>query len=117
MHFGWKVLIPINLIWILAVTTMRVLGDRGTNRFLVAVYVLVPVLLLITAYTVLDLRRQKRLETMDAEIEADHDALPLTFPIPPMDLVVPPSPRLVSAGVAQRALTHNESSNEGDGNG
>jgi NADH-quinone oxidoreductase subunit H len=117
MHFGWKVLIPINLIWILAVTTMRVLGDRGTNRVLVAVYVLVPVLLLITAYTVLDVRRQKRLETMDAEIEADHDALPLTFPIPPMDLVVPPSPRLVSAGVTQRSLSQDASSTEGDPNG
>jgi NADH-quinone oxidoreductase subunit H len=118
MHFGWKVLIPINLIWILAVTTMRVLGDRGTNRFLVAVYVLVPVLLLITAYTVLDLRRQKRLEAEDFETEADHDALPLTFPIPPLDLVVPPSPRLVSAGVSPRSLpAADPSSTDGDSNG
>ncbi|MEO6501101.1 MAG: NADH-quinone oxidoreductase subunit NuoH, partial [Jatrophihabitantaceae bacterium] len=28
MHFGWKVLIPLNLVWILAITTMRVLRDR-----------------------------------------------------------------------------------------
>ena len=29
MHLGWKVLLPINLVWILAVTTIHVLRDRG----------------------------------------------------------------------------------------
>ena len=29
MAFGWKVIIPVNLVWILAVTAIRVLRDRG----------------------------------------------------------------------------------------
>ena len=28
MHLGWKVLIPVNLVWILAVTSIHVLRDR-----------------------------------------------------------------------------------------
>jgi NADH-quinone oxidoreductase subunit H len=104
MHFGWKVLIPINLIWILAITTVRVLGDRGTNRVVVAACVLVPVLAIILIYTIFDVRRQKNIE---AELQAEDEAelaLGTTFPVPPMDLVVPASPRLVSAGVSVPAL-------------
>ncbi|MCW2540789.1 MAG: nuoH [Frankiales bacterium] len=104
MHFGWKVLIPINLIWILAITTVKVLGDRGTNRVVVGACVLVPVLAIILIYTIFDVRRQKNIEAeLQAEDEAEA-ALGTTFPIPPMDLVVPASPRLVSVGVSVPAL-------------
>src|SRR5437868_1934945 len=33
MSFGWKVLIPINLVWILAVTAIHVLRDRGWPKW------------------------------------------------------------------------------------
>jgi NADH-quinone oxidoreductase subunit H len=105
MHFGWKVLIPINLIWILAVTTMRVLADRGDNRYAVAGGVLVAVVLLILIYASLAGRHQDRLLADEEAVEAAEAARPLTFPVPPMDLVVPPSPRLVNAGVSSRAVT------------
>jgi NADH-quinone oxidoreductase subunit H len=105
MHFGWKVLIPINLIWILAVTTMRTLGDRGWNRLEVAAIVLIPVLVLIGAYTFADSRRQSRREAEQAALDEREEELGLTFPVPPLDLRVPPSPRLVSAGTGSRAVS------------
>jgi NADH-quinone oxidoreductase subunit H len=112
MHFGWKVLIPLNLVWILTITTMRVLRDRGWNTGLVMVVVGVPILLLIGLWAMVDTRRSKRIE---AELQAEEEAelaLGAAFPIPPMDLVVPPSPRLVSAGVRTPALGSAPSSEE-----
>jgi NADH-quinone oxidoreductase subunit H len=110
MHFGWKVLIPINLGGILVITTMRVLRARGWNPVTVVVLVAVPIFALIGAWFWADLRRTQRIETeLAAEDEAE-TAQGLTFPIPPMDLVVPPSPRLVSAAVRSPALPGQPSS-------
>jgi NADH-quinone oxidoreductase subunit H len=98
MQFGWKVLIPINLIWILAVTTMRVLGNRGWPRWETAAVVAVPVIALILAYTAIVGARERNLALDLAAAEVEELARPNTFPVPPMDLVVPPSPRLVAVG-------------------
>ncbi|HET6209206.1 MAG TPA: NADH-quinone oxidoreductase subunit NuoH [Jatrophihabitans sp.] len=112
MHFGWKVLIPLNLVWILTITTMRVLRDRGWNTGLVMFVVGVPILVLIGLWAAVDSRRSTRIEAeLQAEEEAEQ-ARGVTFPIPPMDLVVPPSPRLVSAGVVAPALDSAPSSEE-----
>ncbi|HEY2042966.1 MAG TPA: NADH-quinone oxidoreductase subunit NuoH [Jatrophihabitans sp.] len=104
MHLGWKVLIPINLVWILAITTMQVLRQRGWNALEVAAIVIIPVLALILLFTGADVSRQKRVEAQAQEDEDDEVSKGLTFPIPPMDLVVPPSPWLVSAGVSTPAI-------------
>jgi NADH-quinone oxidoreductase subunit H len=108
MHFGWKKLIPISLVWILAVTTMRTLNDRGWNAGLTAAIVALPVLALILAMTVMGETRSVRLAEEADEADADEAAKPLTFPIPPMDLIVPPSPRLVSAAVTAQAVAAKE---------
>jgi NADH-quinone oxidoreductase subunit H len=116
MHFGWKVLIPINLVWILAVTTVRVLRDRWgpgrTENIKIVLIVAVPLLIGTVLYGYIDLRRQKRLDAIEEEAEATHAAQPITFPIPPMDLVVPPSPRLVSAAVTTPAVSGRTSSTD-----
>jgi NADH-quinone oxidoreductase subunit H len=90
MHFGWKVLIPINLVWILAVTAIHVLRDRGWEAWqatvlplgVVLLLVVVPGLMMWDASTVR--RAARRQEEDDAEA-----ALPPAFPTPPLDLVVP----------------------------
>jgi NADH-quinone oxidoreductase subunit H len=105
MHFGWKVLIPINLVWILGITTLRVLKDRGWNTAYASILVFVPVLILLAIWGTVDARRSRRIEAELAAEDAEEEAKGVTFPIPPMDLVVPPSPRLVSAGVRSPALT------------
>ncbi len=35
MKFGWKVLIPVSLFWIMVVSTLRVMSQQGTNRSVV----------------------------------------------------------------------------------
>jgi NADH-quinone oxidoreductase subunit H len=118
MHLGWKVLIPLNLAWILAITTMRVLRDRGWNSITVMLLVGVPIIALIALWALFDVRRSKRIEAELAAEDAEEAARPVAFPIPPMDLVVPPSPRLVSAGVSSQALPASERSlTEGPVNG
>lgn len=112
MHFGWKVLIPINLVWILAITTMRVLRNEGWNAFAVILVVGLPVVVIIAIWALVDLRRTKQIDA-DAEAEEQEEAARgTTFPIPPLDLVVPRSPRLVSAGVSSSALPASESTTQ-----
>jgi len=110
MHLGWKVLIPLNLVWILAITTMRVLRDRGWSAVTVMLIVGLPIISLIALWAVVDSRRSRRIEAELAAEDAEEAARPTAFPIPPMDLVVPASPRLVSAGVSSAALPAPEQS-------
>jgi NADH-quinone oxidoreductase subunit H len=35
MQFGWKVLIPVSILWILVVATLRVLSMQGVSRFVI----------------------------------------------------------------------------------
>ena len=85
MQFGWKILIPANLVWIMVIATFRVLRDRdwATPSMLAVVGIPLVVLLLLVAFW----------PSTRREPEPEPPATP-AFPIPPMDLVVPPSPRI-----------------------
>ncbi len=90
MALGWKVLIPINLVWILAVTAIHVLRDRGWESWkatalplaIVLLVVVVPALMMLEGASARRLARR-------AEDDEDAAQEEPTFPIPPMDLVVP----------------------------
>ena len=104
MHLGWKVLIPINLGWILAVGTMRVLNDRGWPAWKSATLVTVPVLLVILAmFSAQESAVARRRAERIAEDEAEARLGP-AFPVPPMDLRIPRSPRLVRASAQAGVL-------------
>jgi NADH-quinone oxidoreductase subunit H len=122
MQFGWKVLVPTALVWILAVATMRTVSreaDLSTGQ--VAIYVGLPLALVVLAALWLAGRsanKAARIEAQEATAgethisEAEPEVLPPAgarhrpagaplraeggFPVPPMDLKVPPSPRLRS---------------------
>jgi len=112
MHFGWKVLIPVNLVWILLVTTLRVLRDRGWNAGVVTLLVVGIVVVLGAVWALADgAKRTRESAELAAEDEAE-TARGRTFPIPPMDLVVPPSPRLVAAGAQRAPLNSAPSTND-----
>ncbi|MEU2347248.1 NADH-quinone oxidoreductase subunit NuoH [Modestobacter sp. NPDC049651] len=111
MRFGWKVLVPTALVWILVVATIRTVArEAGADVGAVSVYVGVPVALLLLGGLLVASRRANRSTRLDARAAAPGEPPPAGpevlppagrqrppaggFPVPPMDLVVPPSPRL-----------------------
>jgi NADH-quinone oxidoreductase subunit H len=98
MRFGWKVLIPVNLVWILFLSGVRVVNRElsAGPRFLVIGGLLVVVLLIAMLWPA---ARKPRQLSLEEQIAARP---PGSFPVPPIDLQVPPSPRARRA-VAERA--------------
>ncbi len=97
MRFGWKVLIPVSLVWILFLAFVKVstneLSDR--TKWLSIGGVLIVVLLLAMLWPA---ARKPRQLSIEEQLAARP---PGSFPVPPMDLQVPPSPRARRA-VAER---------------
>jgi NADH-quinone oxidoreductase subunit H len=98
MRFGWKVLIPVNLVWILFLAGVRVANDQlsSRDRWLVIGATVIVVLLVAMFWPSAHKPRQLSIEEQLAARP------PGSFPVPPMDLQVPPSPRARRA-VAERA--------------
>ena len=117
MSFGWKVLIPINLVWILTITSIHVLHDHGWAWWrAIVVPACVVVILAIVAVTIAEPASARR-EAELAEEEAEAAAEPPTFPVPPMDLVVPAPPRTltkVGAGRTRAELPATPEENSDD---
>jgi len=75
MKFGWKVLIPASLVWILIVATLRVLQQQGANRAVIIAFAGGVVLLLMAVSTFTD-RNKKISRAPLAEGESPD------FPVP-----------------------------------
>ncbi|GAB3186511.1 NADH dehydrogenase subunit H [Micromonospora palomenae] len=88
MRFGWKVLLPINLVWILVLSGLRSIEDWQSRDRLLATAIGAGVLLLVTLFW--PSRRQERKPTVQEQVNSRPHG---SFPLPPMDLQVPPSPR------------------------
>ena len=54
MKFGWKVLIPASLVWILIVATLRVLQQQGANRAVIVAFAAGVVLLMMAVSSLVD---------------------------------------------------------------
>jgi NADH-quinone oxidoreductase subunit H len=114
MKFGWKVLIPVSIVWILIVAIARYLRNTGglesRNLLFAASAALLVVVLISYA---LDLRRKKademqeQRETIEAGLEFDPFAG--GFPVPPMPgQIAQPSRRTkatISSGAATQVAT------------
>jgi NADH-quinone oxidoreductase subunit H len=90
MRFGWKVLIPANLVWILMLAGIKTLQneDVPTNRRLIWIGAALAVILVVAMLWPSKKKPpQKPLEQELAERPAG------SFPVPPIDLQVPVSPR------------------------
>ncbi|HET9516142.1 MAG TPA: NADH-quinone oxidoreductase subunit H, partial [Actinoplanes sp.] len=98
MRFGWKVLIPVNLVWILFLAGVRVANEKldSQDRWLLIGGIAVAVLLVALVWPA---GREPRRRSIEEELAARP---PGSFPVPPMDLEVPPSPRARRA-VAERS--------------
>lgn len=88
MHLGWKVLLPVNLVWILALAGINVMQDwQSRDRFLVIGGVALALLVIAMVWPA---GKQPTEVTLQEQVDARP---PGSFPVPPMDLQVPPSPR------------------------
>ena len=75
MKFGWKVLIPVSLLWILIVATLRVIQQQGASRIVIVAFA-VGLVLVGTAVSSLFERSKKKSDEPLPEGEAPD------FPIP-----------------------------------
>ncbi|WP_374238173.1 NADH-quinone oxidoreductase subunit NuoH [Actinoplanes sp. DH11] len=99
MRFGWKVLIPVNLVWILFLAYFKVArsGELSDEvRWISTGAIALVVLLVAWRWPA-----PKKPKPVAIEEELARRP-PGSFPVPPMDLQVPPSPRARRA-VAERA--------------
>ncbi len=98
MRFGWKVLIPVNLVWILLLATVRVLQtsdlEAQTRFTLIGGAVLVVVLIAVLWPS----GKKAAVPSLADQVSARPQG---SFPLPPLDLQVPPSPR-AARQVAER---------------
>jgi NADH-quinone oxidoreductase subunit H len=95
MAFGWKVLVPVALVWILFIGTFSVLRSEGRSTGQLLLYGVLPLAAIIIVAT---LFWPEGRDEEDEELEQPpaRRGAPASgaFPVPPMDLSIPPSPRL-----------------------
>ncbi|TDQ45626.1 NADH-quinone oxidoreductase subunit NuoH [Actinorugispora endophytica] len=89
MALGWKVLIPIQLVWITAVATIRVLRNEQYPPYVTAVVIGVFFVLIVAALWAWGRSAERARAESDAELEAERRAMrdnPMHggFPVPPM---------------------------------
>jgi NADH-quinone oxidoreductase subunit H len=103
MRFGWKVLVPAGLAWILLVAGARTLAAEVDQRtLLLGGGAFLAVVLLVFSFFP---SRQAEGALTGEDADPDTGLTPLDrggFPTPPLDLVVPPTPRSL-AGAAVTA--------------
>ena len=115
MKFGWKLLIPVSIVWIIVVAIARVLRNdvdlSNQSLLLVGAAVIVLLLLVSWAFQVRSDRKQAALdEAAAAEAEVVFDAAAGGYPVPPMpgQAVTITTRRSMAASttiVADRAVT------------
>jgi NADH-quinone oxidoreductase subunit H len=104
MHLGWKVLIPINLLWIMLLSTAHVLSKRGWATWQTTMVIAIPALLVLLIWAI---TRDASLRNRDIRIALEEEnelRLGQTFPTPPLNLVVPKTPKVAAASRARAAL-------------
>lgn len=98
MKLGWKVLIPVSVVWLMLVATVRALRNEGQDFSQIVLYVGGAVLAVLLLSFVADLFRGKK-ERAEAESEqaaapAGFDPMAGGFPVPPLPgQQLPPVPR------------------------
>jgi NADH-quinone oxidoreductase subunit H len=86
MHLGWKVLLPLNLVWILTLAGVKVMqGSDLQSRD--RMYIVLGAVVAVALIALLWPAKKPREEPPSEEPVAG------SYPLPPMDLAVPPSPR------------------------
>ena len=80
MQFGWKILIPVSILWILVVATLRTLSLEGAPRIVVIGFASFVILLVMAANIGFENAKKKKLESLEVEVSEPSFAVP-TVPI------------------------------------
>ena len=110
MRLGWKLLIPLNLVWIVALAGIRVtqVADvTTTQRWLIIGSIAAGVLLTVLFWPQ---KRGAAPLTAQERVAARPEG---SFPVPPLDLEVPPSPRARAEIAGKREAAPAESTSAG----
>ncbi|RXS83996.1 NADH-quinone oxidoreductase subunit NuoH [Streptomyces sp. TM32] len=93
MKLGWKVLIPVSLVWLMLVATVRALKNEGYNFSQIVLYVAGGAVLLLLISLLVDFfRRGEAAEETDGD--GAFDPMAGGFPVPPLPgQSLPPVPR------------------------
>jgi NADH-quinone oxidoreductase subunit H len=78
MKFGWKVLIPANVAWIIVVATLRLMTQEGASQFMMAGFVGVVILGVLIATSVYESSKKR----VEAEAQYLPDLPAPSFPVP-----------------------------------
>jgi NADH-quinone oxidoreductase subunit H len=76
MQFGWKVLIPVSLFWIMVVATLRVLSQQGTSRVGILIFSGIVVALVMFANVAFDNAKQRKKNVPRPELSKPDFAVP-----------------------------------------
>ena len=76
MQFGWKILIPVSILWILVVATLRTLSLEGAPRIVVIGFASFVVLLVMVANIGFENAKKKKLESLEVEVSEPTFAVP-----------------------------------------
>lgn len=92
MKLGWKVLIPVSMVWLMLVATVRALRNEGYDFQKIVLYVGGAAVALLLISLVADFFR--RGEKEEEPVEEPFDAMAGGFPVPPLPgQSLPPVPR------------------------
>jgi NADH-quinone oxidoreductase subunit H len=92
MKLGWKILIPVSLVWILLVAAIRTLTTEVSDSRQRFTYIAIGMAICFLIFYIWPQKKQ----LTAAQHEAENGVIPVAdggFPVPPLDLVVPPTPR------------------------
>ena len=76
MQFGWKVLIPVSLLWILVVATLRLISTTSQSRTTTFIFAGVVVLIVMGISTAVDASKKKRDSFVHPEASTPSFAVP-----------------------------------------
>jgi NADH-quinone oxidoreductase subunit H len=76
MQFGWKVLIPVSLLWILVVATLRLISTTSQSRVSTFIFAGVVVLIVMGISTAVESSKKKRASFVHPEAAEPSFAVP-----------------------------------------
>ncbi|MDH6577665.1 NADH-quinone oxidoreductase subunit NuoH [Kitasatospora sp. MAP5-34] len=106
MKLGWKVLIPVSLVWLVMVASVRALRNEGYDFSKVVLYVGAPIGVILLLVLLRDFFKHQAEPPVEAEPEPEFDPMAGGYPVPPLPgQELPPVPRRPSrAPQLQEAL-------------